>query len=117
MTGERLVVLLLYALMVAAIVYFSTGLKTYGHEAASGWAYPFECCSGDDCYEIEASEVQPNRDGSYTILKSSEVFFPPNDAGGKNFRWSPDGHFHRCTYSKKNDSTQTICLFIPQPGV
>lgn len=87
------------------------------HEAASGWAYPFECCSGDDCYEITSDEVTPNRDGSYTILKSSEIFLPPDAVGGKNFKWSPDGRFHRCTYSKKNDSTQTICLFIPQPGV
>ncbi len=104
-------------IFVAIVVLIALVNYCFGHTANSGWAYPFECCSGDDCYEIEASEVQANRDGSYTILKSSEIFLPPDVAGGKNFRWSPDGHFHRCTYSKKNDSTQTICLFIPQPGV
>lgn len=105
------------AFLIAFAVHACTAEATYGHEAASGWAYPTECCSGDDCFEIASEEVTPNRDGSYTIIKSSEVFFPPQDARGKNFKWSPDGRFHRCTYSKQNDSTQSICLFIPQPGV
>jgi hypothetical protein len=117
MMRARLIAFLVYALMVFCVVYFGTVRETYPHQAASGWVYPLECCSNQDCYEIEASEVKPGPEGSYTILKSSEVFFPPNAAGGKNFKWSPDGRFHRCTYSKQNDSTQTICLFVPQPGV
>lgn len=115
MTGERLVVLLLYALMVAAIVYFSTGAKTYGHD----W-YDAACCRertnyGGDCSPAKDGDVQVRPDGFY--IQSYGMFV---SKGSDKIHLSIDDKFHVCGYPKgENGRTSSIlyCLYVPAGGV
>ena len=78
------------------------------HRAPSGWQYPISCCSGKDCYEIDASELQKVM-GAYKILATGQFF------GFNRVRFSPDGHYHRCSYNGDR-ATTTFCLFVPMPN-
>jgi len=83
----------------------------FAHQAPSGWAYPLQCCSGMDCRQIEGIDVGEGANG-YTILKTGEVI-PYHDL---RLKVSPDGEYHWCSKEGK-DTTPTVCLFIPPPGV
>jgi len=93
------------------------------HYAPSGWMYPQECCSGTDCHPIADTDVRLNPDGSYTILATGEVFFAPGhvpistgSSQKRPFRWSQDERFHRCNRRPDDPTSDTFCLFVPQPG-
>jgi hypothetical protein len=93
------------------------------HPAQTGWDYPKECCSGNDCHEISAQDVALNQDGSYTVVATGEVFSPPGrmpiSSGPRStrpYRWSEDEHFHRCNRDPSDASSHTFCLFVPRPG-
>jgi hypothetical protein len=80
--------------------------KARGHEAISGWAYPSECCSGVDCYPINAATEIAVEPVGYRILATGE-FVPFEQA-----KVSGDGLWHRC--SQKGDrKLATICLYVP----
>ena len=64
---------------------------SHAHQAASGWHYPVSCCSGGDCYEIPASDLQEVM-GAYKILATGQ-----------------------CSYNGDRRAT-TFCLFVPQPN-
>jgi len=81
--------------------------SSQAHDAPKGWSYPFSCCSGYDCREVNASTVKERPEG-YVISATGEVV-PYNDAKVKN---SPDGEYHWCSVAGKNDG-DTICLFVP----
>ena len=83
-------------------------LPAMAHDAPSGWHYPVSCCSGRDCYEIDASELQEVM-GAYKILATGQFF------GFNRVKVSPDGHYHRCSYNGNRAAT-TFCLFVPQPN-
>lgn len=92
-------------LAIAALVASPTaGL---GHEAASGWSYPYACCSGIDCREVSAKAVSERPEG-YVINGTGEVV-AYDDGRVKN---SPDGVYHWCSVAGADDS-RTICLFVP----
>lgn len=76
-----------------------------GHDAATGWSYPFSCCSFHDCYVVSPDELK-SVDGGWLILATGEF----RREGSVSF--SPDGQFHRCSVG--GDRTKrTICLFVP----
>ncbi|MEJ1157308.1 hypothetical protein [Prosthecomicrobium sp. N25] len=75
------------------------------HEAPSGWTYPRACCSGQDCYVIDARDVEVSPYG-YRILATGEVI------AFDRARSSPDGQFHRCSLGGK-PTAPTTCLFVP----
>lgn len=96
------------------LVVVSTGLvvlaqNAMAHDAALGWKYPFECCSGIDCRMVSSERIEESTDG-YVIDTTGEVI-PYND---KRIRNSPDGMYHWCSREGK-DTTPTLCLFVP-PG-
>ena len=82
--------------------------RVQAHHAPSGWQYPVSCCSNGDCYEIPASDLQEVM-GAYKILATGQYF------GFSRVRFSPDGHYHRCSYNGDRHAT-TFCLFVPQPN-
>lgn len=79
-----------------------------GHDAATGWSYPYSCCSLLDCYRISADEVRAV-EGGWLILATGEVRSHPET------RASPDGLFHRCS-TNGDRKAKTICLFTPHHG-
>ena len=81
------------------------------HQAPTGWAYPWTCCSNNDCRVVNESDstvkVAETPEG-YRISTTGEVI-PYND---KRVKDSPDGLFHWCSRQGKDD-TPTICLYVP----
>lgn len=98
--------------LLAVAVPFSWGglveWRAQAHEAAAGWSYPIECCSGHDCYEIEATDVVAVP-GGWRIKATGEVKTTAET------RFSPDGRYHRCSYAADR-LKPTICLFVPAMG-
>ena len=96
---------LLGALVLVAGIH---GAPVQAHEASSGWTYPWRCCSGQDCYEITADDIE-KVPGGWRIRATGEVW---PDAQTER---SPDGLHHRCSVA--GDRKQpTICLWIPPEG-
>ena len=91
-------------LILAAIV-LSTATAA-AHEAPTGWAYPFACCSNQDCRMVPDQSVLETKGG---YLASNGETIPYADT---RIRPSPDGKYHLCTVAGKED-TRTICLFVP----
>ncbi|WP_338040697.1 hypothetical protein [Nitratireductor luteus] len=77
------------------------------HEATSGWAYPYACCSNRDCREIPQSAVLERPEG-YVLKTTGEVVAYSD----RRVRQSPDGVFHLCTVAGM-ETSRTICLFVP----
>lgn len=78
-----------------------------GHDAPTGWTYPFSCCSNYDCRAVPTRHVSERPEG-YVINVTGEVV-AYNDTRVRN---SPDGEFHWCSVSGESNS-RTICLFVP----
>lgn len=77
------------------------------HQAKSGWAYPYACCSNKDCREIPADLVSERPEG-YVLEPTGEVV----GYSDHRVRQSPDGVYHWCSVAGK-DNSRTICLFVP----
>lgn len=77
------------------------------HEAKSGWPYPAECCSDQDCREVAAELISEMPEG-YRIQLNGELLAYTD----RRIRHSPDGVYHWCSARGRND-TRTICLFVP----
>lgn len=75
-----------------------------------GWSYPLNCCSGQDCRRIPQSWVRATPDG-WRMPNGNVVAY--DDA---RKRLSPDGDYHWCTIGGTFEGN-TICLFVPSPGV
>ena len=74
--------------------------------APQGWSYPYACCSGYDCREVDDAKITEGPTG-YTV-PSGEVIAMTD----KRIKESPDGLFHWCSVKGKDDS-KTLCLFVP----
>lgn len=83
----------------------------YSHEAPNGWSYPMNCCSGLDCRQVASTSIGENTVG-YIILKTGEVI-PYH--GDPRLKSSPDGEYHWCSV-RGEETTGTVCLFVPPPG-
>src|SRR5690606_27026285 len=77
------------------------------HQAPSGWAYPYACCSNQDCREVPSTAISERPEG-YVINETGEVV----DYSDKRVRRSPDGMYHWCSIAG-SDRSRTICLFVP----
>lgn len=77
------------------------------HIAPSGWVYPVQCCSNQDCEPIHDARITEGPQG-YVVQDSGEII------GYRDTRVkrSPDGEFHLCR-AKRQPLSQTICLFVP----
>jgi hypothetical protein len=90
-------------------LFIMTMVKTYGHTAVSGWTYPLECCSNQDCKQIPANLVWESQEGFEIAPMLGGGFV----ARGKE-RPSPDGEYHLC---RSQYTGAILCLFIPPRGV
>lgn len=113
---------ILISLTIAGICFlvaFCAGARA--HQAPSGWAYPTACCSEADCYPIGEDEVVPLPAGAYRVIRTGEVFHHPDAKGlpadARQYRWSGDAQFHRCSFGGDPSAKASICLLVPQPGV
>lgn len=77
---------------------------THAHD----W-YPWECCSGNDCYEVDEKDIQELSWDDVVDKKTGQHFT------GNQVRVSPDGKWHLCTGLGKRDG-RPICAFRPTPG-
>jgi hypothetical protein len=81
-------------------------VKASAHQAASGWTYPFECCSNQDCAEYPGENVQILSTGF--LLKPTGEFIDRS-----NSRVSPDGRYHLC---RLPSGGRILCFFYPPPS-
>lgn len=81
------------------------------HEAPTGWAYGWECCSGFDCRQLPQGAVATTPDG-YLIKATGEVI----GYGDKRLRTSRDGFYHQCTPGGDPAAKRSICLYAPGMG-
>jgi len=76
---------------------------------AHSW-YDYDCCSDNDCKEIEASAVKALPD-FYEVTFAGRVFqVPYNDP---RIRKAKDLGYHACEYPKE----ELRCLYVPGGGV
>jgi hypothetical protein len=88
------------------------------HEAASGWSYPWECCSATDCWEVGTGGPEPDpvpSPGGWKLADGTVVPF-------HLARASPDGRFHLCrkggqpTGAVIRPHERPACLWVPAGG-
>ena len=82
-------------------------LPASGHDAPSGWSYPYACCSMNDCRPVATKAISERPEG-FVINVTGEVV-PYRDT---RVRPSPDGEFHWCSVAG-GEGGRTICLFVP----
>lgn len=98
------------ALLAAALVGLALSAchpPAFAHDAPAGWSYPFACCSGLDCRQVDEKAVLEH-DGGYTIRATGEFIHSTDH----RIKPSPDGLYHWCSVGGADDSG-TICLFVP----
>jgi len=78
------------------------------HQAASGWQYPPECCSNQDCKPMADAHIPKPLPGGDWLLTTGEV------VPRSKVKWSPDGHYHLCKLEW--EPFTTYCLFVPPQG-
>lgn len=91
------------------------------HMAASGWEYPMECCSGEDCAEVPVSAVRFDVRGGiagyvfelgpamHPMLHEARTFFVREE----DAKPSPDGKPHACIgHMDENEPVQMICAYV-----
>jgi hypothetical protein len=111
MTGLHKALWIYRACIVLAVAFALLAIWAHparGHQAASGWTYPIECCSDRDCYLIESKYVHETQEG-WDIAPSEGGGFVPR---GKE-RQSPDGAYHLC---RSVTSGAILCFFAPAMG-
>jgi hypothetical protein len=105
------------ASMSMAAMLVAGATQTRSHQAASGWDYPFECCSSADCAQIEAGAVRETKPGFIvTIAPGRHPMWPKErretlvlEIPYQKARLSPDGQWHLCI----NDAGELLCFFSP----
>lgn len=90
----------------ALLAILLTSTSAMAHDAPSGWSYPFSCCSNQDCREVPDASIRETPAG---YLASNGETIPYAD---KRIKDSPDGKFHLCTISGREDG-RALCLFVP----
>ena len=95
------------AFVLAALAGISAPSPAAAHTAPTGWAYPYNCCSNQDCRAVPDDKITERPEG-YVIGQTGEVL-GYSDSRLKN---SPDGEYHWCSIAG-SDTGRTICLFVP----
>jgi len=96
----------LYLVLVAGWFWLVFNTSTVlGHEAPSGWMYPMECCSNNDCAEMPEDDTPKPLAGGDWLLRTGEV------VPRSKVKWSPDGRYHLCRMGEL-----IFCLFVPPQG-
>lgn len=113
---RRLFVVLCVLSLISAVALVSAIFPARAHQAPitvaqpEGWAYPYACCSDDDCRPVSSGPggLVHERPEGYVIETTGEVIAYDD----RRVKQSPDGLYHWCSISGAADS-RTICLFVP----
>lgn len=87
------------------------------HEAPTGWPYPLECCSGEDC-----RETGPNTEPDPIMVPTGWQLVDGTVIAFAEARPSPDGRFHTCRRGGKTTGAvirpegRKVCLWVPSFG-
>ncbi len=108
------------ASIAVALVLTAAATDTRSHQTASGWDYPFECCSGADCAQIDARAVREIPSGFVvTVAPGQHPIWSTErreplilEIPHQKARLSPDGKWHLCI----NDAGEMLCFFSPGGG-
>jgi hypothetical protein len=108
------------ASIAAALALTAVPTQTWPHETASGWEYPFECCSGADCAELDPGAVRASPSGFIvTVMPGQHPIWARDrrqrlvlEVPYRKARLSPDGKWHLCI----NDAGDLLCFFAPAGG-
>jgi hypothetical protein len=108
------------ASIAAALVLTAGATQTRSHEAASGWDYPFECCSSADCAQVDPRAVTERPSGFVVTVEPGQHPIWAKDRRKPlvldipylKARLSPDGKWHLCI----NDAGELLCFFAPAGG-
>jgi hypothetical protein len=98
----------LFAGSMALCIYVLATAKALPHQAPSGWQYPPECCSNQDCKPMADRDIPKPLPGGDWLLTTGEV------VPRSKVKWSPDGHYHLCKLEW--EPFTTYCLFVPPQG-
>jgi hypothetical protein len=105
---------------ISVAIWLGSGAEARSHQAASGWDYPFQCCSSADCAQIEASAVREISPGFIvTVAPGQHPMWPTQrraplvlEVPYRKAMQSPDGLWHLCI----NDAGELLCFFAPGGG-
>jgi hypothetical protein len=106
-----------FAIVAITAVLAAASTRALPHPAPSGWDYPFYCCSGADCAQIEPEMVRETRSGFVvTVEPGRHPMWPIErrkalvlEIPYKKTTPAPDGLFHLCI----NDAGELLCFFAP----
>lgn len=112
------------AILAYVMLLYACAGPVRSHEAPSGWAYDYSCCSAADCYEITDDDVEwLANEQRWLIKRTGEKLVDAADGIGAQTpgtfsytKWSKDEHFHRCSHGQGNPDMGTICLYVPPRG-
>lgn len=97
--------------ILAVAVWLGMWSVAWGHD----W-YPRACCSEQDCFPVDPSEIEWTLDG-IRIKATGEII--PHD---KVRRDAPDGQIHRCTLlgrpgGRTLSTGEGPCFWMPEAGL
>ena len=95
------------AFFLTALAGISAPSTAAAHTAPTGWAYPYNCCSNQDCRAVSDDNITERPEG-YVIGQTGEVLGYTDS----RLKDSPDGEYHWCS-TAGSDTGRTICLFVP----
>jgi hypothetical protein len=106
-----------FAIFAMSAVLAAAATQALPHQAASGWDYPFYCCSGADCARIEAEAVRETPTGFIvTVQPGKHPMWPAERRETlvlaiphNKVMPAPDGQWHLCI----NDTGELLCFFAP----
>ena len=120
---DRLLIYPMVAAAAAVILWLT--VPAWPHQAPSGWTYSQNCCSGRDCAQAEAGQVEERPDGYHVSVAPGhhpmvkDVPFATIVAyGDTRIRNSLDEHFHICLSPRYHHADGTwsqrlLCLYVP----
>jgi hypothetical protein len=102
--SPRATMWMLVILLIAALVGTCTLIirPAHTHEAPSGWSYPSDCCSNQDCRPVPCDAVKENPKGFVWdgILFELEKV---KDSGDKQCHACFTARYGRCLFLKKKE--------------
>lgn len=101
-TGAMLALLFVAAVLLAG--------DARSHDAPTGWSYPLQCCSLQDCRPVPSDWIDESG-GDFRIVPTDEHIAMSDP----RIKQSKDENWHWCSVAGSDDS-RTICLFVPDRG-
>lgn len=92
-------------LLIAALLALTFARPAPAHEAPSGWSYPWQCCSGQDCRPVACDTLEEIEGGKVRDIENGQTY-------ERNMvQSSGDSRCHICTEQGKLDG-KGLCVFV-----